>query len=41
MTQSDGKICIMSMVSVQIRNKDSQVKTQLVLWIFILFKETR
>jgi len=25
----------------QIRSKDSQVKTQLVLWIFILFKVTR
>ena len=26
---------------IQIRSKDSQVKTQLVLWIFILFKVTR
>jgi len=25
----------------QISSKDSQVKTQLVLWIFILFKVTR
>jgi len=25
----------------QIRSKDSQVKTQLVLWIFILFKVTK
>jgi len=25
---------------VQVRSKDSQVKTQLVLWIFILFKVT-
>jgi hypothetical protein len=28
-------------VKIQIRSKDSQVKTQLVLWIFILFKVTR
>ena len=27
--------------SIQIRSKDSQVKTQFVLWIFILFKVTR
>jgi len=26
---------------IQIRSKDSQVKTQLVLWIFTLFKVTR
>jgi len=26
---------------IQIMSKDSQVKTQLVLWIFILFKVTR
>ena len=26
---------------IQVRSKDSQVKTQLVLWIFILFKVTR
>jgi hypothetical protein len=26
---------------IQIRSKDSQVKTQLVLWIFILFKVIR
>jgi hypothetical protein len=26
--------------SIQVRSKDSQVKTQLVLWIFILFKVT-
>ena len=26
---------------IQIRSKDSQVETQLVLWIFILFKVTR
>jgi len=25
----------------QVRSKDSQVKTQLVLWMFILFKGTR
>jgi len=25
----------------QVRSKDSQVKTQLVLWIFILFKVTK
>ena len=25
---------------IQVRSKDSQVKTQLVLWIFILFKVT-
>jgi hypothetical protein len=25
----------------QVMNKDSQVKTQLVLWVFILFKVTR
>jgi hypothetical protein len=28
-------------VWIQIRSKDSQAKTQLVLWIFILFKVTR
>jgi len=28
-------------VSLQIMSKDSQVKTQIVLWIFILFKVTR
>ena len=27
--------------SIQVRSKDSQVKTQLVLWIFILFKVTK
>jgi len=27
--------------SLQVGSKDSQVKTQLVLWIFILFKVTR
>jgi len=32
---------IRNSVSLQIRSKDSQVKTQLVLWIFILFKVTR
>jgi len=26
---------------IQVRSKDLQVKTQLVLWIFILFKVTR
>jgi len=26
---------------IQVRSKDPQVKTQLVLWIFILFKVTR
>jgi hypothetical protein len=26
---------------IQVRSKDSQVKTQVVLWIFILFKVTR
>jgi hypothetical protein len=31
---------MMYKTAVQIRSKDSQVKTQLVLWIFILFKVT-
>ena len=29
------------LLCLQVRSKDSQVKTQLVLWIFILFKVTR
>ena len=28
-------------VMIEVRSKDSQVKTKLVLWIFILFKVTR
>jgi len=36
-TQPDGKICITSMLSVQLRSKNSHDKTQLVLRIFILF----
>jgi hypothetical protein len=28
-------------ICIQVRGKDSQVKTQLVLWIFIVFKVTR
>jgi hypothetical protein len=28
-------------VVIQVRSKDIQVKTELVLWIFILFKVTR
>jgi len=27
--------------AIQVRSKDSQVKTQLVLWIFILYKVAR
>jgi len=34
-----GKVC--GNIGKLIRSKDSQVKTQLVLWIFILFKVTR
>jgi hypothetical protein len=33
--------CTYNNIETQVRSKDSQVKTQLVLWIFILFKVTR
>jgi len=36
-----GVIFVNNQLDVQLRSKDSQVKTQLVLWIFILFKLTR
>ena len=34
-------VCVCVYTHIQIRTKNSQVKTQLVLWIFILFKVTR
>jgi len=36
-----SQVCVSWTTVTQVRSKDSQVKTQLVLWIFILFKVAR